>query len=783
MTTAIAATHPRAAPQRRRGLLTAAESAAIALLLFIIAIAASIASSLGHARAAQATAEPFPVFVTPGEMKSGALLFQGTQEGRYVEAPRLGTDIGLTVSGPTIRARVTQMFNNPTKGWVEGVYVYPLPEGAAVDSMKMIIGKRIVVADIKKKEEAREIYERAKEAGNKAALVEQERPNIFTNSIANIGPGETVIVEIEYQEPVRQGTGTFSLRVPLVVAPRYNPAPAVLQGVEFEAGQGGWGRVADEVPDRERITPPVLDPRKEDPTNPVTLSIALQAGFPLGEVKSHHHAVKMESSSPDVRRISLADGPVPADRDFELTWTSAAAKAPTIGLFREEVAGSDYLLAFVTPPSLEQAAATNRRPREIVFVIDNSGSMGGTSMGQAKDSLLYALGRLQPGDRFNVIRFDDSMDMVFADTVPADGETVGRAKRFVAALEANGGTEMLPPLKAALADPRPGDQAFLRQVIFLTDGAIGNEHQLFDVISAGRGRSRIFMVGIGSTPNSYLMNRAAELGRGTFTHIGSTEEVEGRMRSLFEKLESPVVTNLTASFSAGEADMTPRILPDLYQGEPLVLAARLKALEGTVEVRGTVGDRPWSVTLPLARAAEGRGLSKLWARRKIDDAEVAQTLGQTTSEETEKVILRLALDHNLVTRLTSLVAVDESPSRPKGEALTRADLPLNLPAGWDFEKVFGSGADRAGDSDPASHPVPAAQQRGAQAHTAIQLAEAALPGVAQLAAPAPAKARSRSVALPQTATDAETRVWIGLILLAASLLLWGLGFLGRRRLA
>jgi Ca-activated chloride channel family protein len=303
------------------------------------------------------------------------------------------------------------------------------------------------------------------------------------------------------------------------------------------------------------------------------------------------------------------------------------------------------------------------------------------------------------------------------------------------------------------------------------------------VISAGRGRSRIFMVGIGSAPNSHLMNRAAELGRGTFTHIGSTEQVEERMRALFEKLESPVVTNLTASFSAGEADMTPRILPDLYQGEPLVLAARLKKLEGTVEIRGTVGDRPWIATLPLAKAAEGKGLSKLWARRKIDDAEVALTLGQTTPEETDKAILRLALDHHLVTRLTSLVAVDESPSRPKGEALTRADLPLNLPAGWDFEKVFGSGADRAGDSDRARHPVPAAQQRRAQADTAVQLAEAALPGVVQLAAPAPAKARSRSVALPQTATDAEIRVWIGLMLLAASLLLWGLGLLGRRRLA
>ena len=519
----------------------------------------------------------------------------------------------------------------------------------------------------------------------------------------------------------------------------------------------------------------MLDPRKADPVNPVTLSIALQAGFPLGEVKSHFHAVKIDSPSPDVRKISLAEGPVPADRDFELSWTTAFAKEPTVGLFRETVGASDYLLAFVTPPALEQAA-TDRRPREIVFVIDNSGSMGGTSMGQAKDSLLYALGRLKPGDRFNVIRFDDTMDALFADTVPVDAETVGRAKAFVSALDANGGTEMLAPLKAALTDPRGGDQSFLRQVIFLTDGAIGNEQQLFDTISAGRGRSRIFMVGIGSAPNSYLMNRAAELGRGTFTHIGSTGEVEERMRSLFEKLESPAVTNLTATFSAGEADMTPRILPDLYRGEPLVLAAKLRALEGTVEIRGTIGDRPWIVTLPLAKAAEGKGLSKLWARRKIDDAEVSLTLNQTTSEAADKAILKLALDHHLVTRLTSLVAVDTTANRRKGEALTRADLPLNLPAGWDYDKVFGADTVPARDATPDDgDTVPTGGQRKAEASQRVQLAAADLPGVAQLAAPSPARsaARSLSVGLPQTATDAQIRMWIGLALLAASLLLAG----------
>ena len=259
---------------------------------------------------------------------------------------------------------------------------------------------------------------------------------------------------------------------------------------------------------------------------------------------------------------------------------------------------------------------------------------------------------------------------------------------------------MVPAMKAALTDARPDESNLLRQVVFLTDGAIGNEQQLLDMIADMRGRSRVFMVGIGSAPNSFLMTRAAEIGRGTFTHIGSVDQVEERMRALFDKLESPAVTNLSVSFSEAQADITPAVAPDLYRGEPLVMAAKLSALAGNMEIKGRIGDRPWSVTMPLANAAEGKGLSKLWARRKIADAEVAKTLRKATPEETDKRILALGLDHQLVTRLTSLVAVDKTPSRPDGVRLSRADLPLNLPAGWDFDKVFGERRKRAAQGRP-----------------------------------------------------------------------------------
>jgi Ca-activated chloride channel family protein len=346
------------------------------------------------------------------------------------------------------------------------------------------------------------------------------------------------------------------------------------------------------------------------------------------------------------------------------------------------------------------------------------------------------------------------MDVVFPASVPADTEHVGTATAFVDALQARGGTEMVPAMRAALTDSSSGDGSFVRQVVFLTDGAIGNEQQLFETIAAMRGRSRVFMVGIGTAPNTFLMTRAAEIGRGAFTHIGSVDQVEERMRGLFAKLENPAVTGLAAKFSDAKADVTPAVLPDIYRGEPLVLAAKLDRLAGTFEIKGKVGDRPWVVTLPIASAAEGKGLSKLWARRKIDDAEVSRTLRQASPEDADKTILALALEHQLVTRLTSLVAVDKTPSRPDGAPLKLTELPLNLPAGWDFAKVFG---------ERAKPIAPPAERRAELGNAHAQLASLKRPVVP----PAP-----RTVVLPKTATDAELSMIAGSVLLALSLILF-----------
>ncbi|WP_238231656.1 MULTISPECIES: marine proteobacterial sortase target protein [Methylobacterium] len=669
--------------------------------------------------------------VAPG---SGELVLRGPSDAAPVEAPRLMTDVTVEVSGPTARAVVTQAFRNTTTEWVEGTYVYPLPEDAAVDAMKLVVGDRIIVADIRERAQARRDYEAAKSEGKTAALTEQERPNVFTNAVANIGPGETVLVRIEYQQTIRHSGDTYALRVPLVVAPRYNPAPPIVNLV----GEGSAAAGSDPVPDRARIGPPVLDPAKHAPTNPVTLHVTLKAGFALGAMRSDTHKVRIEETGPDARRISLDDGPVPADSDFELTWRPAPSETPAIGLFREHIGADDYVLASVTPPVGQPGP---RRPRDVTFVIDNSGSMAGASMRQAKASLLAALDRLDAGDRFDVIRFDNTMQSLFAGAMPADESHLAQAKAFVAGIEASGGTEMLAPLKAALADPTPEERTRVRQIVFLTDGAIGNENQIFSAISAGRGRSRLFMVGIGSAPNGHLMTHAAELGRGSYTNIGTIDQVAERTRALFAKLESPVVTDLVATFSEHGADVTPDLLPDLYRGEPLMLSAKLAKAGGTLTLSGRIGDTPWRQSLDLATAPEGAGISKAWARAKIGDAETARITGKLTPDTADSAILKLALAHKLMTRLTSLVAIDATPRRPAGARLAATELPLNLPAGWDFETVFGPAGER-----PEGVAKPPVQRR----------AEAAAP--------------IRQVSLPQTATDFEIRLWLGLTLLGLGLL-------------
>ena len=694
--------------------------------------------------AGAAWADQEPRLVTPNDATTGALLLKSSTPGKYIEAPSLLTDVQIDISGPIARTRVTQRFENTTDGWIEGVYVFPLPDESAVDTLRMQIGDRFIEGMIEERQKAKAIYEQAKADGKKTALLEQERPNLFTNSIANIGPGETIIVQIEYQETVRLADDQFSLRFPMVVGPRYNPAPQILTA---SLGDDGWA-VVDPVPDRDRISPPVLNPDLGN-TNPLTLNVSLNAGFPVGELESTYHPMDVDWSGANAATLTLSAGSVPANRDFELTWRPKASHAPSAALFRETVEGEPYYLLMVTPPVTSHAAPPP--PREITFIIDTSGSMGGESIRQARQSLAMAVQRLAPADRFNVIEFNSVTHALFDHPVDATPSNLARATRWVERLEATGGTEMLPALREALADHGNADGR-LRQVIFLTDGAIGNEQQLFETISRNRKDARIFTVGIGSAPNSFFMSRAAELGQGTFTHIGNVDEVAARMGALFTKLESPAITNVAATWPDGSAVQAwPSPLPDVYAGETLVIAAHAATKDGLVWVSGLNGDQPWKVGLPVRQAAERKGISKLWARKKIASLELDRARSDTLPDLVDDQILSVALAHHLVSRLTSLVAVDVTPTRPDGAALDSAMVPLNLPAGWDFGKVFGHDGIR---SDAPLIPVDALALRK--------------PDPKAMNAPMQIE---RGVPLPNTGTLSDLKLLAGIILVLMGFML------------
>ena len=611
----------------------------------------------------------------------GTLLWRTAQQETAVPAPVLATEVELRVTGMVVRAVVRQHFTNPSGEWAEGVYVFPLPEDAAVDHLKMRVGDRVIEGVVQERMAAKTTYEAAKKQGQRASLVEQERPNVFTTSVANIPPGAAIEVEIQYQQAARYDAGRFGLRFPMVVGPRYIP------GVPIAGTSGtGWAPDTDAVPDASRITPPVAHPSR-GPINPVTLRVELDPGVPLAAVESPSHAIHTKPLSGGRWEIELQQGSVPADRDFELAWTPVPGTAPTTAVLTEQKADELFALLMVLPPVMP--VSRDRLPREVVFVLDHSGSMAGASIEQAKAALKLALGRLQPTDSFNVIRFNHRTDGVFARSEPASRPRLAEAERYVDAIRADGGTEMLPALLRALDGGEHADR--LRQVIFLTDGAVGNEERLFQAIRERLGDSRLFTIGIGSAPNSHFMREAARLGRGTFTYIGNPTEVQQKMTALFHKLESPVLADVRLELpGAAEFEILPGLIPDLYVGEPIVVAVRARGLPSEAVVRGRFGTTPWESRVSLHQAGPGAGLSVHWARAKIA-ALLDRQRAAAPDDDVRLAVIDMALRHHLVSAHTSLVAVDVTPVRPGDAGLTTHALATNLPHGWQYEAVFGLG--------------------------------------------------------------------------------------------
>lgn len=621
-----------------------------------------------------------PAAAEEDEPRSGTLLFRS--ETGDEPAPRVHTGIDMTVSGIIARVQVTQAFQNPADRWVEGIYVFPLPENSAVNQLLMQVGERTIVGEIREKTEAQQLYVQARDNGQRASVVHQQRPNIFRTAVANIGPHETIKITLTYLQIVDQQGGRYSLRFPLTITPRYIPAGSAVDAISATPetpvallneshGPHDTASVGDLQPQFAHA-----DASRQS----VRFNINIDAGVPIEYIASAYHKIKIDRAGDDGYRVELADASVAPDRDFELSWTPVVQGEPSAVLFRESTDAGEHVLLMFMPP---QERGVLRTSREVIFIIDTSGSMSGSSMEQAREALLTGLKTLLPTDRFNLIQFDSTHDCLFDAPVAATADNIATARRYVEGLRADGGTEMLPALTAAFAMPHSPEH--LRQVLFITDGAVSNEAELMYVIRQGLGDARLFTVGIGSAPNGYFMRTAAQIGRGTFTFIGQTSEVEQRMNELFRKLTSPVLTDITLYWPDGVVpEYAPASVGDLYADEPLLITARLpQKVRGTLNITGR-SVRVWGRQIPLQAAESRSGIATLWARNRIEDIVNQQAQG-TSDEGIRAQVLPLALQYQIVSKYTSLVAIDKTPARKPEESLNSARIDNAKPQGQNWE--------------------------------------------------------------------------------------------------
>ena len=614
--------------------------------------------------------------VTLDQVRQGSLLTKGNFPGQYQPLPMINTDVDITISGMIARTHVTQSFHNSSDNWIEAIYVFPLPEDSAVDHMSMTIGERTIEGIIKEKAQAKKIFEQARQQGKKASLIEQQRPNLFTNTVANIAPGETIRVSIEYQQLSGYDNNEFSLRFPMAITPRYIPGNSI-KGASSITGSG-WAINTHQVKDASQITPPLHT--GSDNFNPVTLKIKLDAGLSLDVVSSRYHKINQYQDSQNIYHIELDKSFIAADRDFELVWSTNTAETPEAALFSQKIGADYYQLIMLMPPhNSESLADTQPMARDVTFVIDTSGSMYGTSIQQAKQALLLAIDRLRLHDRFNIIQFNSNTEQLFQQNKLASFHHVQLAKNYITNLHADGGTEMLPALQLAL-HTETYDQT-VKQIIFLTDGSIGNESELFDLIHQKLGDARLFTIGIGSAPNSYFMRKAAQFGHGSYTYVSNINEVQEKMLALFNKLENPLMTQLTINFdNKDKAEIWPEKIPDLYKGEPVVLAIRSSSPPQNIQFNGLQTFSPWSYSLSSSSISDNPGIAIYWARQKI--ASLMDSIHQGASkDDVRHAVTELALDHHLVSKYTSLVAVDTTVSRPENRLLNKKNIPSTPPHG------------------------------------------------------------------------------------------------------
>lgn len=640
------------------------------------------------------------------------------------------TDVTADIAGYIARVTVTQTFSNPSPTPIEAVYTFPLPEDAAVDSMEMRIGKRFIKGDIRKRQEARAMYEAAKAAGQVSGLLDQERPNIFTQSVANIMPGESIQIMISYVQVLPQDDGAYRFQFPMVVGPRYNPAG---------------------VSDAARISPPVAA-KGSRAGHDISLRVNLDAGMPVSDIDSELHAINVKKKGDGRVRISLAAKREIPNRDFILRYQVRGDEVADAVLTHADARGGFFTLVLQPPRRVTAETVT---PKELIFVIDSSGSMGGFPIEKAKATMRKCIQEMNEGDTFNLVSFAGGVGYCFDGPVQNTKKNRKHALAYLDNLHGGGGTEMMKAIHAALAEQN--DPERLRIVCFMTDGYIGNEMQILDTIQKNAGTARVFSFGIGSSVNTFLIENMAREGRGRAEVVTLASDGDAAAERFGEAVRNPVLTDIEVDYGTLDVYETYPALgnvPDLFSESPVVIHGRYrKGGDGTITIRGNTAQGPFErrvhVALP-SDAPDHDAIASVWAREKIAAVMAEDWMGMqrgTPKHDTEAAITQLGLDFGLVTPYTSFVAIENRVVNKGGRNRT-VEVPVEMPDGVSHEGIFGADRGRVAGN------VSAQSARKRPAVAAVPMIMKSEPSAEAPAPPSLGRGDSRQVAADAPAMEA-----------------------------
>jgi Ca-activated chloride channel family protein len=580
---------------------------------------------------------------------SGRLVAE--RDGDRFGLPRITASYDVDVRGDLATVVVEQSFKNPTQHKLHPVYQFPLYSESAVYAMEMTVGDRTITADVKRKEEAREEYEKAKRQGKKAALLAQNRPNLFTQRVANLEPGQQVDITIRYTHTVPKAEGYYRLLVPLAIGDRFNPPDmsdnALVDGEMPQQGQNPSATLsADEV----------------------DLEVRLDGGMPISNVRSATHNIRMQRLSETDRRVELAEGDIPADTHFRARYQLAGDDMRTgSNAYWDADDAAGYFNLRVEPPLSPAPDETLRR--EMVFAIDKSGSMNGAPMRDTKRFVRKSLEHLRPSDTFRIVIFSNNASDFADEPLKATPENIERAQAFIDRLSASGGTMMERGIRQVLEPQVP--EGSIRLVTFLTDGQIGNEFGIIKLLREKVGDARMFAVGVGNHPNTFLLEEMGRAGRGFTRIMDPNASNDHLIDEAVDKLQTPVLTDLSIDW--GELDVqgvTPEDPPDVF-AEDTVRVHAMYGTPGTYDIvirgQGAGGETlefPMTLELPET-SSDGESVKLAWARQRIADymheLETPDELRRVEmdSEALKERIVQLGLEHDLSTQWTSFVAVDD----------------------------------------------------------------------------------------------------------------------------